>query len=170
MTTVDPNMPMDQIGGSSNYLKKADVPLPHGRLEVMDKITLEPVKDQDGNSEKLYILHFAGDCPPLILKKCHTEALAEAGYPNAASIAGQQIVIYINPDVEFRGKRIGGIRLRKPVMKKPDPVANSIEEATAMAEENLAQQQQPQSAEPQPGIKHGGVAVNPAGFDDDIPF
>lgn len=153
MTTLDPNTPLDQLGGSSKYLTKKDIPQPHGRLEVMDKMTVEQVEDGNGNTERCTVLHFAGECPPLIVKKNHTSALAGMGFANAGSLAGQQIVIYIDPNVEFRGERIGGIRLRAPVIQKPVTTEQPV---NATHSDPAAQNVPDGPAQPT--------------FDDDIPF
>ena len=93
------------------FLKKAD-------LSKELRLTIREVREEDvaleGAPEKLrFVLYFEEIEKALILKWNIAKAVeAITGSPDMDDWAGQQIVIYHDPDVLYEGRAVGGIRVK----------------------------------------------------------
>ena len=96
----------------SKYLQKTDIERP--ALVTITKITEEDVSP-DNSGKMKFALHFKENYKPWIANIGSLEEIASiAGTGDVDRWPGTVIVIYVNPDVEFAGKRVGGIRCRTP--------------------------------------------------------
>jgi hypothetical protein len=114
------------------YLAKEDFPAP--TLVKIDVVTLEMVKSDRGPDERKPVLYFKDSSNDgldlargIILNVGNWEACEEiTGEDDSDNWANKQIVVYVDPDVTFGGKRVGGIRIRAsnapvPAQEPPPP-------------------------------------------------
>src|SRR4051812_605670 len=94
----------------SKYLKKEDVPSPV--TLTIQKFAMETIKGDKGEETKP-VIHFMGGAKPMVVNTGNATLLDEL-YGDTDNWAGKQITVYTDPNVMFGGKRIGGLRLRKP--------------------------------------------------------
>jgi hypothetical protein len=102
----------------SKWLKKEDVAeLDEGRgLTIVDKILEEQVGD-----EIKPVIYFKGIDKGWAANMTGLDALAEmSGSQDTEDFVGVRVEIYVDPDVRYAGKRVGGIKLRPaPLNKAP---------------------------------------------------
>lgn len=132
----------------TKFVQKTD--LGKGILVTIDKITEENVAPNNQPQEIKYVLYFEENVKPWVPNIGSLEEIAAiTGTGDVDYWTGAKLVLYVNPDVEYAGKRVGGIRCRAPLVPQ--------------------NQQQPptQSSGPNPDY----VGDNPPPPDDeDIPF
>jgi len=116
--------------GTSQYLKKEDLsdPLNTELLWVKEEKVTAPGK---GTTTRL-VAYFEGLSKGLVLNTANCETLfeiTETDDPNEWNDVAIQL--YVDPDVKYGGKKIGGIRIRKPTLvqvqvpvQEPEPVQN----------------------------------------------
>jgi hypothetical protein len=114
--------------GNAKYLKKEDIPSPINTSILW--IKEEEVTAPGKGTETRLVLYFDGLKKGLVLNTANAEALAEItgtdGYEQWSDVP---IELYVDPDVKYGGKKIGGIRIRKPTLvqvpvQEPEPVQN----------------------------------------------
>jgi hypothetical protein len=75
---------------------------------------------------------------PLLVNKTNWFECAEIfGTRNLAEWLGKQLVIYIDPNVSYAGKRIGGIRVRAPAAVKAKTTLKQAEPIVEEGEDDL---------------------------------
>lgn len=111
-------MDSDTLFGS--YLKTSDVKEP---LDAeIESVSVEKFGREEDPERKL-LVHFRGMDKPLVLNKVNQESLKEIvgtpENPNAETDdwVGVKVCLYVDPNVMYGGKRVGGVRVR-PVSKK----------------------------------------------------
>jgi hypothetical protein len=95
-----------------NYLKKEDL---RGKTVTVTIEDIDPdhvLNTADGSQEMKPALHFVESEKILILNKGNTQALVDLYGANMTNWIGKKIAIWNNPDVEFAGRRVGGIRIK----------------------------------------------------------
>ena len=101
---------------SSKWLKKEDVEalsLEERRTEV---VSIE--EDQVGDDLKP-VVSFKGIEKPWPINMTGLEVLAElTGSQDTKDFDGTKVEVFVDPDVRYAGKRVGGIKLR-PIPSKP---------------------------------------------------
>ena len=133
----------------TKYVQKTDVE--KGALVTIAKITEENVAPNNQPEEMKFVLHFKENIKPWVPNIGSLEEIAAiTGTGDVDRWPGTVIVMYVNPDVEFAGKRVGGIRCRAP---KNQPPVN----------------EQPPATQPS-GPNPDWVGDNPTPPDDDIPY
>jgi hypothetical protein len=95
----------------SNYLKKEDVATPI--TATIQSVTMDAIKGEHGEESKP-VVHFQGNIKPMVLNVGNGHVIAELYGDDTDKWTGKAIEIYCDPNVQFAGKRIGGIRLRAP--------------------------------------------------------
>ncbi len=71
------------------------------------------LKGTDGAESDAGFIKFEGTDRRLIVKPNVVEALKEM-FPTRTASIGQEVELYFEPSVMFSGKKVGGIRVRKP--------------------------------------------------------
>jgi hypothetical protein len=97
----------------SAYLKKEDFPTPEVLTitEVRDKEVTAPGKEP----KHKIILYFHRQDKGLVLNQANGDALFElTGYDDPEKWLGTHVEAYCDRNVEYRGQKVGGVRLRKP--------------------------------------------------------
>ena len=101
--------------GASQYLKKEDLsdPLNTELLWVKEEKVTAPGK---GTTTRL-VAYFEGLSKGLVLNTANCETLFEiTGTDDPNEWKDVPIQLYVDPDVKYGGKKIGGIRIRKPTL------------------------------------------------------
>jgi len=97
-----------------NYLKSGDFQ-EEQQVEIQ-AVSVEQFGRED-DSERKAIVFFRGLQKGLVLNKINAETLKEiAGTPELDDWMGVKCIIYTDPNVQFSGKRVGGLRI-KPLPK-----------------------------------------------------
>lgn len=105
-TNATPNAE-DFLGG--NYLKKEDIREPQN-VTVVD-VWSETVL---GSNRPKLIIAFEEIEKPLILNKTNTKRLIQIfGTPDTTEWRGR-ILLYVEKTVEFGGRMVGGVRVKRP--------------------------------------------------------
>lgn len=95
----------------SKYLKKEDAETPI--RAVVAGIVVENVGRQDSPDQKP-VIQFNGNVKPLVLNKRNAKVMANAWGEDTNAWMGKTIEIYCDPNVEFAGEVVGGLRVRIP--------------------------------------------------------
>ncbi len=96
----------------SSFLGKDDVPRPF--IATIQDVVITEIKGENG-MEKKPVMHFAGGATkPLIVNNINwIQCEVEYG-PDSDGWTGKPIEIFVDPNVMFGAKRVGGVRLRIP--------------------------------------------------------
>lgn len=108
------------LNSKSKFLKKEDVE--HEPIWTIRGLVEENVAPDGTPHEVQWVLNFAETEKGLILSnKVNTESLITFfGRKDVdTKWIGRQVQLYVDPNVMYQGKRVGGIRLREP--KRPAP-------------------------------------------------
>ena len=113
MNTDLNSMSFDQLVPSeSKYLRKDDVPEDGVNLTIKG-FKRETLKGDAGDEEKT-ILYFAEEYAPMVLNKTNASRLSIAtGVKTAGEARGKVVCVYNDPMVEFGGRIVGGLRIKK---------------------------------------------------------
>lgn len=95
----------------SNYLGQDDVMSPF--VTTIIKITRDELKNDNGNEVKT-VLHFANIEKAFICNKTNAFTLVDAYGDDSDHWIGKAVEVYVDPNVTYGGKRVGGVRLRIP--------------------------------------------------------
>ena len=100
--------------GNAKYLKKEDIPSPINTSILW--IKEEEVTAAGKGTETRLVLYFEDLKKGLVLNTANAEALAEiTGTDDYEKWSDIPVQLYTDPHVTFGNKRVGGIRIRKPV-------------------------------------------------------
>jgi hypothetical protein len=99
----------------SNYLKKEDVG--QGQLMTIVAVKQENVAKEGADPEYKAVAHFAESDKGMVLNSTNAQVIANlTGHSEDIDVnwIGYQVVLYNDPNVQYAGKIIGGIRIRAP--------------------------------------------------------
>lgn len=105
----------------SKFLKQSDIG--EGKLVTIRNLTKENVARDDAEPEYKWTIHFDELDKPLVLNTTNIgilEAILQSD--NSDDWTGKQVVLYVDPTVNFGGKVVGGIRVR--AKKGQEPVSD----------------------------------------------
>jgi hypothetical protein len=109
---------------SRKYLAQDDVG-DKARLLTMSHIGIEAVGWGDEQEDKP-ILYFQETKKGMVLNHVNRSVLeVDLAIDTPDAVEGVKVVLYVDPNVTFGNKRVGGLRLRKPSVNQPDPTAES---------------------------------------------
>ena len=98
---------------SSKYLKQDDIG--EGKLVTIKGFKKENVAQEGEPPELKWIMGFVELDKPLVLNSTNIQLAERAcGSDETDDWIGKSIVLYVDPNVSFGGKIVGGIRIRKP--------------------------------------------------------
>ncbi len=100
----------------SKYLSKDDVPQP--TRAVIQTVARDEIKGDNGNELK-NVVQFQGGVKPLILNRGNAELLCALYGDDSVGWHGKTVELYVDPNVMFAGRRVGGLRLRAPTSNAP---------------------------------------------------
>lgn len=111
---------------SSKFLKKEDVG--KGLLLTIKTVEQRNVAKEGADPENKWCLTFRGEDKPLVLNSTNIQVCQQVFESDDTDHwLGKAIVLYVDPNVMYAGKVIGGIRLRKPkpgAAPPPPPVTS----------------------------------------------
>lgn len=98
----------------SKYLGKDDVGEDGVDLTIRG-FKRETVKGDAGDETKIVLYFTEPNWKPMILNRTNSQRLGMAtGVATAGEARGKKVNVYCDPMVEFGGKIVGGLRIRKP--------------------------------------------------------
>jgi hypothetical protein len=103
----------DFRGGS--YLKTADLGNKQVKVTI-ESLVVEEVGEEGKKKQKL-VAYFDGMKRGLVMNDTNLETLEMAFGSESDAVEGAEIVLYVDPNVSFAGKRVGGIRIKLPQKK-----------------------------------------------------
>lgn len=168
----------------STYLKKEDIGT--GKLMTINAFAQENVAPEGKPDEMKWVMYFREAQKGLVLNPTNLELCTRAmgGDDETDHWVGRQVVLYVDHNVSYGGKLIGGIRIRGPrpaaaqAMQpptQPGPSASAMSQQHGWQPANAASAAvrpygdgtPPHYSAPSPQQEHAPAA----GFDDnDIPF
>lgn len=110
----------------SKYLKQSDVE--EDTVVTVEKVGKANVAREGDEPEYKWLIRFTEFKKPMVLNSTNIKRLAKAcASEDTDDWIGKQVVLYVDPDVEFGGNVVGGLRVRahktapqpKQVMPKP---------------------------------------------------
>lgn len=113
-----------------SYLKSDDL---EGRevRAVIESIDNETIKGDRGEESKL-VAHFAGKEKGLILNRTNAESIAAiAGDDDTENWTGTCVILFVDPNVTFGGKKVPAIRVKAPRTAPTATAPGSTRRATA---------------------------------------
>lgn len=113
---------------TGKYLKREDV-TEEGTSHKIVSCSQQQLSMGDGQSETKWVLTL-GELKPLILNATNIRrCVAAFGTQETDEWIGRSIIVYDDPEIEFGGKIVGGVRLRavpKKTAPKPKPKAEPV--------------------------------------------
>ena len=105
----------------SKYLKQSDV---DGEIPVTVKgVKKVNVARDDEDPEYRWTVQFHEFAKPMVLNVTNLKRLAKALGDDTDGWIGNQVVLYVDPDIEYGGNVVGGLRIRQ--MRASAPVAKA---------------------------------------------
>jgi hypothetical protein len=97
----------------TKYIQKSDLENPV--LVTIKEVSEDDVSGSNDPSRIKYVIHFEENYDPWVPNIGSLEEIKSiAGTGDVDRWGGTVIVLYVNPEVEYAGKRVGGIRCRPP--------------------------------------------------------
>lgn len=130
-------MPNISVLKSSNFLKKEDCNPP--LLVTIESVREENVAKEGAPEERKWCIFFKEMDKPMVLNSTNGQIIAGiTGSPETDNWAGHKVVLYHDPNVQFAGKLVGGIRCRAPrgpatrppAQPAPPPAAPPVDDAS----------------------------------------
>ncbi len=122
-------MPKTSEMRSSKFLKQDDLPSPV--LWTIEGLEKHNVAKEGAEPEHKWCLSFAECDKPLVLNSTNIQLCERIfGSDDTDHWMNKKIVLYVDPNVSYSGKIVGGIRVRAPKQKTaaPAPPPPPIEE------------------------------------------
>ena len=97
----------------SNYLGQDDLGSP--TVVVIHEAVMDKVKDDDGRPQDKLVLHFKADkLKPWIVNSTNWQTIEDSYGDDTDGWIGKPIEVYVDPNVMFGKKKVGGVRVRIP--------------------------------------------------------
>jgi len=97
----------------SAYLKKEDFPAP--QVLTITEVRAEEVTAPGKQPKHKVILYFDRQDKGLVLNQANGDTLFElTGYDDPEKWLGTRVEAYCDRNIQYAGKKVGGIRLREP--------------------------------------------------------
>lgn len=96
----------------SRYLKQSDVEQP--TTVIIESLKKVNVGRDDEDPEYRWTIKFREFTKPMVANVTNLKRLAKALGDDSDGWLGKQVQIYVDPDVEYGGNVVGGLRLRGP--------------------------------------------------------
>lgn len=104
----------------SKYCAQADLETPV--VVTIKHAEIETIKSDDGNEDKA-VLYFERDrLKPMILNSGNWQTIEDAYGVDTDDWIGKSIEVYVDPNVMFGKKKVGGVRVRLP---SPSPTSSA---------------------------------------------
>lgn len=131
----------------SKFLRKED--FDEDRVMTIKGVKLEDMPGDSGDQK--WVLYFREEAKGMALNVTSIRVLEQAYGDDTDHWIGNRVMVYVDPNVSFGGKVVGGLRLRTPKVK-------TVQKPTARRPEFPLEDEK------------GGPDNQGHDFDDDIPF
>ena len=101
----------------SKYLKQSDVP--SERMVTVESLKKVNVARDDDDPEYRWTLKFREYDKPMVLNTTNIKRMGKALGDDTDGWVGGQVMLYVDPDVEYGGQVMGGLRIKN--MRKTVP-------------------------------------------------
>jgi hypothetical protein len=118
-THKDKHMKLDDML-ESKFLKQSD--FPQDRLLTIVGVKRENIAKEDEAPEYRWTVKFKELDKPMVANSTNLKRIFRICGDDTDDWTGKRIVVYVDPDIEFGGKVVGGLRVRAP---KTAPAANT---------------------------------------------
>ena len=122
----------------SKFLRKED--FDEDRVMTIKGVKLEDMPGD--NSDQKWVLYLREEAKGMVMNITTIRVLEQAYGDDSENWIGQKVKVYVDPNVSFGGKVVGGLRLRTSKAAKPAPPPTVAQQTAAAGDD----------------------------FDDDIPF
>jgi hypothetical protein len=132
----------------SKFLRKED--FDEDRVMTIKGVKLEDMPGDDGQQK--WVVYFREEAKGMALNVTTIRVLEKAFGDNSDDWVGKKVMVYVDPNVSFGGRVVGGLRLRPPSRLNPTAAAQQAAQGT------------PQTTSKQPSSPEDEY------FNDSIPF
>jgi hypothetical protein len=101
----------------SKFLRKED--FDEDRVMTIKGVKLEDMPGD--NADQKWVLYFREEAKGMALNVTTIRVLEQAYGDDSDHWVGNKVMVYVDPNVSFGGKIVGGLRLRTPKKAKPAP-------------------------------------------------
>lgn len=102
----------------SKYLKQSDID--NDVVVTVQKVGKANVAREGDEPEYKWLIRFAELPKPMVLNSTNIKRLAKScGSDDTDDWLNKQVVLYVDPDVEFAGNVVGGLRIRAHKQQPP---------------------------------------------------
>lgn len=106
----------------SKFLKKEDLNPTTGNLVTIKEFKKQKIEEDDaGVAEYKWTMYVREFEKPLVINATNRAILERTYGPDTEDCLGRQIVMYVDENVSYAGKLVGGIRLRASKRAAPTP-------------------------------------------------
>lgn len=170
-------MPLVKDMIQSKFLRKED--FDEDRVLTIKGLRLEDMpSDQSREPQQKWVLYFREEPKGMALSVTTIRVLEQAYGSDSDHWVGNKVMVYVDPNVSFGGKIVGGLRLRTPkVRTAPKPAAAAVAPRfDPMTGQPLTAPPTSQPFKDPMSPAEDAFAEHPATtgagpeFDDDIPF
>jgi hypothetical protein len=111
----------------SRFLSVTDIGTRKIRTKIV-KVRKEEMQGNDGKKRVRFVVFLEGIDKPLVLNATNKDHLVGKFGRVPAKWIGGSIGVFVDPDVPFAGKRVGGLRLKAfgPVQQAPKPAPKPV--------------------------------------------
>lgn len=103
----------------SKFLRKED--FDEDRVMTIKGVKLEQMPGESGDTK--WVLYFKEDHKGMALNMTTIRVLEQAFGDDSDHWVGNRVMVYVDPNVSFGGRVVGGLRLRPPKKGPKAPVA-----------------------------------------------
>ena len=104
-----------RVPKKSRYISVSDFDRNEEKTVTIDRIEDENVDDLSGASSQKAIVYFRDEgIKPMVLNRTNAEALADEFDDDEEKMIGEEIILYVDRNVQMGGKRVGGVRIKIP--------------------------------------------------------
>ena len=96
---------------------------------------IESIREEEVGEERKLVARFEGKSKGLVLNDTNLETLELAFGDDSSDAIGAQVILYVDPDVKYGGKRVGGIRIKLPKAAPKEKAA--AKSATAELDDDI---------------------------------
>lgn len=107
----------------SKYLKQSDVP--EETLVTVQGLKKVNVAREDDDPDYKFVIKFAEFEKPMVLNSTNIKRLGKALGDETDGWKGGQVMLYVDPDIEFGGNIVGGLRIRAAKAPSKPSVQNA---------------------------------------------
>jgi hypothetical protein len=102
------------------YVSQDDVATP--KAFTINRVVLETIDGTDGEKKEKSVLYFSEKgSKPLILNRANDDILCEKFGEEDEDWHGKRVQLYVDKNVMFGGRRVGGVRIRPILTAKLNP-------------------------------------------------